>query len=264
MGPFYNLRYLKLKYISPNVVPLAATPETKETCKTVATGAVVAGVAAAVGATAGPAAGMTAAVVGQIGAVGIAGGRELKEEIDKIENLDSNGLNMIANMERNINQIKYDEKTGTILSIPTIRPDVGYGHDINKKPMDSVPDSLSATEAYKLLKKDVDEFEEAIANGINTSLTQDQFNALVGLRYNVGSLGVIDGLLPYLENGIYKRSELKNIINGYYDAIIRNDTKKKKYREGWYRRTETILNIFFDGNYGKMSINAVKGKVIFQ
>lgn len=147
-------------------------------------------------------------------------------------------------------------KTGIISSIPNKLPDIGYGHDL--------PKSLSASEAYELLKKDVAEFENAVATGVNANLTQDQFNALVGLRYNVGSLGEIDGLLLYLENGSYEKSKLKKLINDHYDAIIKKKPDKEKYRNGWYRRTETTISIFFDGNYGDMPIDAVRGKVTVQ
>lgn len=186
-----------------------------------------------------------------------------RKSSEKIKVLDSKGVNMIANMERNKSQIEYDVSTGIILSIPTILPDVGYGHDINQRPINPIPDSLSAKEALELLIKDLDEFETAIATGINVSLTQDQFNALVSLRYNVGSLGVIEGLLEYLEKSSYERAKLKNLINSHYDAIIKKNPSKEKYKSGWYSRTEKFLDIFFDGNYGNMLIDAVNGKVIF-
>lgn len=112
------------------------------------------------------------------------------------------------------------------------------------------------------MRQNVAEFENAVATGVNANLTQDQFNALVGLRYNVGSLGEIDGLLLYLENGSYEKSKLKKLINDH--AIIKKKPDKEKYRNGWYRRTETTISIFFDGNYGDMPIDAVRGKVAVQ
>ncbi|SET46534.1 protein of unknown function [Lacrimispora sphenoides] len=191
----------------------------------------------------------------------------------KVTTLNSTGYNMIANMERNLSLIGYDKKTGLIISIPTTSTDVGYGHDYIKNPLPTVPTSMTASKAYELLKKDlsgigpdgkVDKIKDyigAIAD-IDACFTQDHFNALVGLRYNIGSLGVVDGLLPYLENGAYKRSELKKIVNSYYDAIIKKNPANELYRDGWYNRTEKMLDIFFDGNYGYMPIDAVNGKVV--
>jgi len=190
-----------------------------------------------------------------------------------ITDLDSVGYNMIANMERNLSQIRYDEKTGLIIGIPSTATDVGYGHDYIKNPLFSVLESMTAAEVYKLLKNDLNgigpdgkvipykNYIGAVAS-INADFTQDQFNALVGLRYNLGNLGVVDGLLPYLESGIYTRSELKSIVNSYYNEIIIANPANEKYRDGWYNRTEKMLDIFFDGNYGYMPIDAVNGKVV--
>jgi|GEM_PF-3059697 len=197
------------------------------------------------------------------------------EGAGKVTDLNSTGYNMIANMERNLSLIEYDEITGLITSIPTTSTDVGYGHDYIKNPLPSIPASMTASEAYELLKKDLKGIEPdgevvkhkdyigAIA-GIDADFTQDQFNALVGLRYNIGKLGVIDGLLEYLEKGSYERAKLKDLINSYYDAIIISNPDNEKYKDGWYNRTEKMLDIFFDGNYGYMPIDAVNGKVILK
>ena len=58
-------------------------------------------------------------------------------------------------------------------------------------------------------------------------------------------------------------THLKNIIkyDGYYDKLVVRNVNNKKYIDGWYNRTEKMLDVFFDGNYGEMSIDAVKGKV---
>ena len=98
--------------------------------------------------------------------------------------------------------------------------------------------------------------------GIDAEFTQDQFNVLVGLRYNIGSLGVIAELLEYLKEGSYERTTLNNLITSYYDAIIQSNPDNEKYRSGCYNRTEKMFDIFFDGNYGYMPIDAVNGLVM--
>lgn len=185
----------------------------------------------------------------------------ITESSRKISKLDSKGFNMIANMERNKSGIDYDVSTGKIISIPTIGPDVGYGHDITQNPMKSIPNSLSASEALKLLKEDVEEIEKKINDDINANFTQNQFNALVSLRYNIGGLGEINGFIEYLEKGIYDRQEMESIINAYYNERIEENPKKEQNRQGWYNRTKKFLDVFFDSNYGNMPIDAVNGKV---
>ena len=182
-----------------------------------------------------------------------------------VTSLDSRGLNMIANMERSIyaeKDILYDEATGTIIRIPTLGNDVGYGHDVTQRPMSPVPEFLTAEEALELLKVDVQGDNEGIAR-IDASFTQDQFNALVSLRYNIGAIGNIIGLLPYLEeNDGYERAAMRALIIGHYDKIIANDPRQAANKDGWYYRTDRMLDIFFDGIYGPMPIDAVNGKVL--
>ncbi|MFV0240583.1 MAG: PAAR-like protein [Lacrimispora sphenoides] len=255
--------------ISPHSVPLSGSPGSN--AESAAMGAAAAGIAATPGMPKQVAAGM----IGASKASSYGKSETIDVEGPRVTNLDSTGYNMIANMERNLSLIEYDEKTGLITSIPTNSTDVGYGHDYIKNPLPSVPTSMTASGAYELLKNDLNGIDSdgkvvkhkdyigAIA-GIDAELTQDQFNALVGLRYNIGSLGVVDGLLEYLEKGFYERTKLKNLINSYYDAIIKSVPANEKYRDGWYNRTEMMLNIFFDGNYGYMPIDAVNGKVILK
>ena len=184
------------------------------------------------------------------------------ERENKITTLDYNGLNLIANRERNLNTIKYDE-TKKIVSIPKYYDDVGYGFDISQEnlPAGFVAGDLTAEEAYELLKISSQKFADAIANGFSIYLNQNQFNALVLLKYNIGYLSNIPGFMDYIENGVYDREEMTSMINGYYDSIIKGNPEKAIYRNGWYNRTEAMLDVFFDGNYGYMPIDAVNGEV---
>ena len=178
----------------------------------------------------------------------------------KVTKLDNSGLNMIANFERGKSEIESDEN-GNIILIPKTNTDVGYGHDYKTNPLSYEAKDLSSSEALDLLKADVKQFEEGVSK-LEADLTQDQFNALVSLRYNIGFLSNIDGLIEYLENNeTYDRETLKSIINGYYDKIINKNPNNEKFRKGWYNRTEKMLDIFFNGDYGDMPIDAVNGKV---
>jgi len=57
---------------------------------------------------------------------------------------------------------------------------------------------------------------------------------------------------------------LKKIIIDHYDGIIKRNPIQEKNRAGWYNRTERFLDIFFEGDYGDMPIDAVNGRVILR
>ena len=80
-------------------------------------------------------------------------------------------------------------------------------------------------------------------------------------RKSVSYLSNINGLMDYIESGNYDRIKMEIMINGYYDSLIDSNPENERYRIGWYNRTKTMLDIFFDGDYGSMPIDAEKGKV---
>lgn len=66
---------------------------------------------------------------------------------------------------------------------------IGYGHEI--LPGEDFSNGINEPEARKLLAKQVNEHAAAVnqwAEANNLKLSQQQFDALVSLRYNIGSL----------------------------------------------------------------------------
>ncbi|MDR0913557.1 MAG: minor capsid protein [Oscillospiraceae bacterium] len=179
---------------------------------------------------------------------------------DIANTVDDRGLNYIANLERNPSLI--NSVNGEIIDIPTTDTDLGYGHDYIKNPIEGVvPDSLNASEALELLKKDLEKIIEAIEKDLSVKFTQNQFNAIVAMRYNFGRLGYVDGLMEFLEAGSYKKENLKNILYDFYNSIVEYDSSQDIYLSGWLNRVDSMVDVFFDGDYGYMPIDAVNGKV---
>jgi GH24 family phage-related lysozyme (muramidase) len=180
----------------------------------------------------------------------------------RITALDNRGLNLIANMERNpfLPGVVWDGVTGEILRIDTTLADVGYGRDRVQRPMADEPVYLTAAQALRLLREDVARDEEVAASF--PLQNQHQFNAVVSLRFNIGSLGSVYGLVDYLNEGVYEKDIMRGLIIAHYDDIIERHPHNERYRQGWYNRTERFLDVFFDGNYGYMPIDAVRGVVI--
>ena len=74
---------------------------------------------------------------------------------------------------------------------------IGYGHygsDVGAN------DIITETEAKDILKKDLKIFEDAVNDSLKTSVSQNQFDALVSLAYNIGT-------------GAIARSDIMDFIN---------------------------------------------------
>ena len=137
-----------------------------------------------------------------------------------------------------------------------------YGHDIVTNPLGyTPPNPMSSVGALNLLKKDTKEITDKFKKDIKRKFTQQQLNTLVAIRYNCGALSQFDELLYMLENGNYDRKKLTNSINNYYRGLVQKNPANNKYLNGWLNRTEKMMNVFFDGSYGEMPIDAVNGKV---
>lgn len=110
---------------------------------------------------------------------------------------------------------------------------VGYGHRL----YDERPMRVSKDEAEKLLKSDLEAFEDMVNENTHAPLTQGQFDALVSLAYNIGPQAFLESdTLRALNNGrpldaangfdIWRKS----VIDGktyVVDALMRRRTAEK-------------------------------------
>ena len=109
---------------------------------------------------------------------------------------------------------------------------IGYGNTI--KPGEYT--SITKEEADSLLRKTVSGFESAVKKMVNVPLSQNQYDALVSLAYNIGA-------------GALKRSTLIDKLNsGDYKAAANEFTRfvksNGKTLDGLVRRRERERNLF--------------------
>ncbi|MDF2885213.1 MAG: putative peptidoglycan binding domain, partial [Clostridiaceae bacterium] len=175
-----------------------------------------------------------------------------------------NGLNFIANMEVGKGDLVLDSNGNIIEIKPTVNnTTIGYGYDLTKDPLNlgiKTAKNISQADALDYLKRVSNQYAQVIANSkdITITLNQQQLDALVALKYNIGSLGVVPNLLSDINtNASY--STIQNDIYAYYNSLVQINPNNSKYLQGWKNRADTILDAYFYGNYGSMPINAVKG-----
>jgi lysozyme len=102
--------------------------------------------------------------------------------------IDKNGLDLIKDFEK-LSLKSYRDSGGTLT--------VGYGHtgsDVGRWTR------VSKRKAEKLLLEDVSATERAVADAIKVKTTQNQFNAMVSLAFNVGVSNFRQSTLLKLHN----------------------------------------------------------------
>jgi lysozyme len=88
--------------------------------------------------------------------------------------------------ERGIALLKQSEGfSATPYFCPAGKCTIGYGHVIKDGEVFSA--GVSQTQAEDILKNDVNETERAVDRLVDIELTQNQFDALVVLSYNIGA-----------------------------------------------------------------------------
>ncbi len=120
---------------------------------------------------------------------------------------------------------------------------IGFGHEI--KPGEDFSKGIGDADARNLLAKDIQEHADAInqwAADNNIKLTQQQYDALVSLRFNLGSL---EGA-PKLRSLIISGNATPEQIRREFEDIISNE---KGPQPGLWRRRRDEANMFFNGDY---------------
>lgn len=82
---------------------------------------------------------------------------------------------------------------------------IGYGHLI--KPGEEFPNPITREMALDLMRKDLSNAEDAVNELVTVPLTQNQFEALVSLVYNIGRGNFEEStLLSLLNDGLYEKA----------------------------------------------------------
>lgn len=161
-------------------------------------------------------------------------------------NISDNGIEILKNLEgcvvKNGLHIIYDDQTGCAINSYNLLPrgaTIGYGHLI--KPGEDFSRGIDESRATELLRMDVKIAERTVQKSINTTLTQNQFDALVIFAYNIG------------ENNFIKSSVVKFINNPNYKSQIYPDLKSAwlawnksngRVMAGLTNRRKTEFNLF--------------------
>lgn len=129
---------------------------------------------------------------------------------------------------------KFEGFAESMYLCPAGKPTIGYGHVIRSgEPM---PQKISQDDAARLLVKDVKATEQAVCRLVEVGITQNQFDALVCLAYNIGVTAFANSTLLKLLNEGNMNAAAKQFLRWVYAG--------PKKPEGLIRRRAEEMALF--------------------
>ncbi|XAK45913.1 lysozyme [Campylobacter coli] len=163
---------------------------------------------------------------------------------EKITRLSNDGQNLLKNIEK-LRLKPYNDQNGKEITSYVKGATIGYGHLIGQNEWDLYKNGITLQEADKLFKSDLLPFENAVKNSINSSLAQNEFDALVILCFNIG-----------IDN--FKNSSVAKIINGektgyktLKEAWMAWNKSQNKVMQGLINRRNAEYKLYTQGGYEK-------------
>lgn len=152
-------------------------------------------------------------------------GQKPENKTDKNETQDmkmsDDGINMLKKLEGSVTKddkhVIYDDKTGKPVDTNKTLPSgatIGYGHLI--KPNEYFRNGISESKATELLRADIAIAERAVRDNITVPLSQNQFDALTSLAYNIGAKNFADStVVKYVNNPNFHSSTYPNLESAW-------------------------------------------------
>ena len=137
-------------------------------------------------------------------------------------NMSIMGINWLKGKEDKVldkqgNHIIYDDRTGKPVNINKPLPKgatIGYGHLI--KNGEDFRNGISEVKATELLRADIATAERAVQDNITVPLSQNQYDALVSLAYNIGAKNFADStVVKYINNPTFHSSVYQNLESAW-------------------------------------------------
>ena len=132
------------------------------------------------------------------------------------------GINCLKGKEDKVldkqgNHIIYNDQTGKPVNTNEPLPKgatIGYGHLI--KPNEDFRNGISEAKATELLRADIATAERAVRDNITVPLSQNQFDALTSLAYNIGSKNFANStVVKYVNNPKFHSSVYLNLESAW-------------------------------------------------
>ena len=165
--------------------------------------------------------------------------------------MSNNGINMLKRLEGSVKQsgqhVVYDDKTGKSINANEPLPSgatIGYGHLI--KPGEDFKNGISEATATEVLRADIAIAERAVQDNITVPLSQNQFDALTSLAYNIGARNFANStIVKYINNPKFTCAKYPTLSSAWRAW----NKSGGRIMTGLCHRRNTELKLFYNNTY---------------
>ncbi|MBV8210520.1 MAG: lysozyme [Burkholderiaceae bacterium] len=139
----------------------------------------------------------------------------------------------------------YDDQTERPTSVWVPGATIGYGHLIAKTEWDKYSGGITADDAATLLAQDLAPTVTAVQNAITAAVTQNEFDAMVILTFNIGATAFASSSVAKLVNDPSASTQYPS-LEGAWKAW---DISQGKVMAGLANRRQCEWNVYANGIY---------------
>jgi GH24 family phage-related lysozyme (muramidase) len=154
------------------------------------------------------------------------------------------GVDMLKRAE-SIHLTPYDDQTGRDTDHYLLGATIGYGHLISSGEWSTCANGITQTQADALFNSDLQPFVYTVNQGLTAGVTQNEFDALVILCFNIGQGAFLSSSALQLVNN----SQASTSYNSVDEAWRAFNRSQGQENSGLNNRRNAELRIYNNGDY---------------
>ena len=160
--------------------------------------------------------------------------------------LSDKGIELLQSIEQ-LATSPYDDQTGKDISSWVEGATIGYGHLISRTEWSKYKNGVTEQQAHTLFEEDLQPYVNAVRGAITTNITQNEFDALVILTFNIGTNGFESSSVVKLSNNPQATTRYTSLE----EAWKAWNKSQGKVNKGLQHRRQAEWNIYSKNIYQK-------------
>jgi lysozyme len=160
--------------------------------------------------------------------------------------LSDKGITLLSSIESLATQ-PYDDQTGKTISAWVVGATIGYGHLISESEWERYKDGITESQALDLFRNDLQGYVKTVQEGVTGVISQNEFDALVILTFNIGEQAFLNSSVLMLVNDPEASTPYDNLEQAWKAW----DKSQGKVNGGLQNRRQAEWNIYSKNIYEK-------------